>query len=381
MRFISKKSYIIIVNNNGGKMRKISFFILISFIIVGIVSAQTITVTSPNGGESWQKGTSHNITWTSSGITTGTFTVRLFDGTTNIGIIQAGIPCTDGAHSIPWIVGNLAGGGTASSGSNFKIKVRQASLAPKDFSNAPFTISEVVGPTESITVTNPHTGDIWYKGDTKTITWTKTGTMDSNVKISLRDSTSTTNILDITNSTLNDGNFSWEIPTLVTPGNYVIRVRTMDNEVYGDSELFSIKKKFTFPSIKKTKTQHIPLCTIKEVNPIFTTSDKVTFRVKYSFSPSAAISVAGRPARYHLVAYVPNSKSAGRLYFSCTASTFQGIPIGQEKLYAIDVIYGSDRNQPPIFKSGTVEFVILSIYNSEKPVCSKKIDFYHEWHH
>jgi hypothetical protein len=84
MRFISKKSYIIIVNNNGGKMRKISFFILISFIIVGIVSAQTITVTSPNGGESWQKGTSHNITWTSSGITTGTFTVRLFDGSTNI---------------------------------------------------------------------------------------------------------------------------------------------------------------------------------------------------------------------------------------------------------------------------------------------------------
>jgi hypothetical protein len=40
-------------------------------------------------------------------------------------------------------VGNLAGGGTASSGSNFKIKVRQASLAPKDFSDAPFSITQL----------------------------------------------------------------------------------------------------------------------------------------------------------------------------------------------------------------------------------------------
>jgi len=364
-------------------MRKLSFFILISFIIVGIVSAQTITVTSPNGGENWIKGTTHNITWTSSGITSGTFTVRLFDGTTNIGIIQAGIPCTDGAHSIPWIVGNLAGGGTASSGSNYLVKIRQASLAPKDFSDAPFTITEPGGepPTGSITVTNPHTGSNWCKGSTYTIQWTKTGTMDSNVKIKLRNSTSTAVVIDIISFIPNNGSYSWLIPASVSPGNYVIRVRTMDNEVYGDSESFSIKKKFTFPSIKETKTQPIPLCTIKEVNPIFTTSDKVTFQVKYSFSPSAAISIADRPARYRLVAYVPNSKSAGRLYFSCTASTFQGIPIGQEKLYTIDVIYGSDRNQPPIFKSGTVEFVILSIYNSEKPVCSKKIDFYHEWHH
>jgi hypothetical protein len=140
-------------------------------------------------------------------------------------------------------VGNLAGGGTASSGSNYLVKVRQASLAPKDFSDAPFTISSGEGPpTGSITVTSPHSGDTWYKGDTKTITWTKTGTMDSNVKIRLRNSTSTTNILDITNSTLNDGNYSWEIPTSVAPGNYVIRVSTTDSQVYGDSDVFQIKE-------------------------------------------------------------------------------------------------------------------------------------------
>jgi hypothetical protein len=92
----------------------------------------------------------------------------------------------------------------------------------------------------SITVTSPHSGDTWNVGSTYAITWTKTGTMDSNVKISLRDSTSTTKILDIINSTLNDGNYSWEIPTSVAPGNYVIRVSTTDSQVYGDSEAFTI---------------------------------------------------------------------------------------------------------------------------------------------
>ncbi len=88
------------------KSFKILLFALIVLFIHSVAYSQSITVTSPNGGENWVKGTTHNITWTSSGITSGTFTVRLFDGTTSIGIIQAGIPCTDGVHSIPWTVGN-----------------------------------------------------------------------------------------------------------------------------------------------------------------------------------------------------------------------------------------------------------------------------------
>jgi len=238
----------------------------------------------------------------------------------------------------------------------------------------------------TIKVEEPHAGDIWYKGHTYNITWTKTGNAGVNVKINIfRNSIIPANFVEQLTGP-NSGSKSWPIASSYANGTYYIRIKGVDSSwndtgVYGDSEYFSIKKKLVFPSIKKIKMQPIPLCTIMEANPIFTSSDKVTFRVKYSFSPSAAISIADRPARYRLVANVPNSKSAGRLYFSCTASPFQGIPIGQEKLYTIDVIYGSDHNQPPIFKSGTVEFIILSIYNSEKPLCSKKIDFYHEWHH
>ncbi len=177
------------------KSFKILLFAVIILFIHSIAYSQSITVTSPNGGENWIKGTTRNITWTSSGITSGTFTVRLFDGTTNIGIIQAGIPCTDGAHSIPWIVGNLAGGGTASPGSNFKIKVRQASLAPNDFSDAPFTISEVVGPTGSITVTSPNGGENWIKGTTRNITWTSSGITTGTFTVRLFDGTTNIGII------------------------------------------------------------------------------------------------------------------------------------------------------------------------------------------
>ena len=104
---------------------------------------------------------------------------------------------------------------------------------------------------QSITVTSPHAGDTWYKGDTKTIAWTKTGSMGNFVKIKLRNSTSTAVVLDIISHIPNNGNYSWEIPTSVASGNYVIRVRTMDNAVYGDSTVFTIAAELTFrpPSV------------------------------------------------------------------------------------------------------------------------------------
>ncbi len=235
---------------------------------------------------------------------------------------------------------------------------------------------------QSIIITSPHAGDTWYKGHAYNITWNSSGIPAStNMKINIfKNSINTANFIEQI-TTINDGSENWLIGTGYVTGTFYIRIKTSDNAVHGDSDGFSVKKKFTLLPVNNLKRQHIPLCTIKEVNSIFTTSDKVTFRVKYSFSPTASISIVDRPARYRLVAYIPNSKSAGRLYFSCTTSPFQGIPIGQEKTYIIDVIYSSDLNQPPIFKSGTAEFVIFSIYNSENPVCSKKIDFYHEWHH
>ena len=46
------------------------------FVITALyVNAATITVTSPNGGESWNSCTSKNITWTNSG-TSGYYNIE-----------------------------------------------------------------------------------------------------------------------------------------------------------------------------------------------------------------------------------------------------------------------------------------------------------------
>ncbi len=97
-----------------------------------------------------------------------------------------------------------------------------------------------IGYSQSITVTSPHSGETWYKGSYYhyTIRWTKRGDMNANVKIRLYQGDS--RVLSITDSTPNDGEYEWTIPESVDEGTYKIRVKTIDNAVYDDSEDFSI---------------------------------------------------------------------------------------------------------------------------------------------
>ncbi len=96
-----------------------------------------------------------------------------------------------------------------------------------------------IGYSQSITITSPHSGNCWEKGKTYTITWTKSGTMNANVKIRLYQGG--TKILSITDSTPNNGSYGWTVPATVADGSYYIRVKTTDNAVYDDSDTFQIK--------------------------------------------------------------------------------------------------------------------------------------------
>ena len=51
-------------------MRKFYHLLLAGLLLflAGAVSAQTITITAPNGGNNWNGCTNQNITWTTSGI-------------------------------------------------------------------------------------------------------------------------------------------------------------------------------------------------------------------------------------------------------------------------------------------------------------------------
>ncbi len=91
---------------------------------------------------------------------------------------------------------------------------------------------------QTITVTSPHTGDTWTKGQKYTIRWTKSGSMSNFVKIRLYQGN--TKVLGIVDRTDNDGSYDWTVPDTINPGIYRIRVKTVDNQVYDDSENFTI---------------------------------------------------------------------------------------------------------------------------------------------
>jgi hypothetical protein len=90
-----------------------------------------INVTSPNGGEDWQVGSIHNITWTSSGLTGGVhLEYSINDGVSWIDIVES----TPNTGSYSWTIPNNPSG-------TCKARVVDTDGTPSDISDAVFTIS------------------------------------------------------------------------------------------------------------------------------------------------------------------------------------------------------------------------------------------------
>lgn len=92
----------------------------------------------------------------------------------------------------------------------------------------------------SIDVVIPGKNTTWYKTKSYTIQWWPMGYTDRNVKIRLFNKAGTVKILSIIDSTGNGGKFHWTIPGTVPTGEYRIRVKTLNNKFYDDSEVFKI---------------------------------------------------------------------------------------------------------------------------------------------
>lgn len=95
-----------------------------------------ITVSSPNGGEAWQIGTSRDITWSSAGLT-GNIKITLYRYGVLLGVIADNIDPAVGHYL--WTVGQHSGG-AAPAGSGYKIKIKEKSTAFADSSDATFTL-------------------------------------------------------------------------------------------------------------------------------------------------------------------------------------------------------------------------------------------------
>ncbi|HEX8824090.1 MAG TPA: lamin tail domain-containing protein [Archangium sp.] len=114
--------------------------IIKDFLIPGDTATASVTVTSPNGGESWVGGSSQAITWTASGVTNVKLEYTL-DGSTWT-VITSSTAASTGSYT--WTVPSSAT--TAA-----KVRVSDAAnSAITDTSNAAFTLTTSTGGTAQV---------------------------------------------------------------------------------------------------------------------------------------------------------------------------------------------------------------------------------------
>jgi len=180
-----------------------------------------ITVTSPNGGEDWQVGSSQNITWNSSG-TSGDVHIEY---STNNGSDWSDVIAStsdDGTHS--WTIPDAPSG-------NCLVKVSDTDGDPTDASDAVFTISP--SPVPFISVTAPNGGEDWEVGSSQNITWNSSGTSgDVHIEYSTNNGSDWS---DVIASTSDDGTHSWTIPDAPS-GNCLVRVSDADGDPTDQSD-------------------------------------------------------------------------------------------------------------------------------------------------
>jgi hypothetical protein len=89
-------------------------------MVCGSVAAQSLTLTSPNGGESWAIGSQKNITWTANNVS-GNLRILLAKNNALVGVIAKNLNPADGSYT--WTVGNYEGG-KAVPGSGYQMRIQ-----------------------------------------------------------------------------------------------------------------------------------------------------------------------------------------------------------------------------------------------------------------
>jgi len=207
---------------------------MITFLMVmgmGLIFSQSITVTAPAGGATWHKGDTPTITWTKSGTMDANVKITLRNADASLHTVITMSTPNDGSY--PWMIPGSIPNGT------YLMRVKTVDNAVTDDSPA-FTIADAAPEAASINITSPVASTDWCLGENGVVNWTKSGTMDANVKITLRNSDGSLNTVMIM-STPNDGNYSWPVPSGFAVGNYKVRVKTVDNAVFDESNTFEIK--------------------------------------------------------------------------------------------------------------------------------------------
>jgi len=217
--------------------------------------AGTITIAKPSGGDTWVKGQPCIVTWTQTGSLPNQVVITLMNSTATAVVKTLADPASNSGSYQGTAPADVADG---------QYRVRVTAKGTQVLGDSQVFNIAGVPPIGTITVTKPASAEIWCNGQLHTINWTWTGSLPSQVTISLMNSTATAVVQQLGAPTANSGNITGTFPVDVAPGSYRIRVQAFGADVYGDSQVFAISPnsiKITQPTTesiwKETMTRSI----------------------------------------------------------------------------------------------------------------------------
>jgi hypothetical protein len=188
----------------------------------------SITVTTPNGGETWYAGNTYPIGWTYTGDPGAQVKITLLKADKLVKTIKSATSTIKG--SFIWAIPTAQ-----TPGDDYKIKVVSTTKGScLDVSDNVFSIK----PPQPITVLTPSGGENWKVGSTYTLKWKSTLDIGSAVKVELLkgDTVVQTIATGAPSGSLGTGSCRWKIRnSLAYDADYRIRVTSNTNVSYTDT--------------------------------------------------------------------------------------------------------------------------------------------------
>ena len=208
-------------------------------LLAGFLSAQSVTVASPNGGESWTQGSSRAITWSYQNAGTVKVSLILRNAGGVVGTIKSNVELAAGSWT--WAsVGRLEDGTMAAPGSDYVVRIRDVGNTFGDNSDGRFSIAATQPPV--ITVTRPNGGEEWPYLNKEPVNWDCAGMPATTpVKMLLYGEQGEFLCTIFPNLTAGQGSYLWTVGTAqgmeAVPhrDRYRIRVATLDDSTFGQS--------------------------------------------------------------------------------------------------------------------------------------------------
>ncbi len=197
-----------IVTDNGTPARSDSKTISID------IARMQLSLTSPNGGETWIRYAAQNITWSCTPAAAPYVKFKLFKGGVFQRFMSGDVPNTG---TWTWTVPE-----DLETGSDYTVMIYTPDYAYTDTSDAPFSVT--ISP---ILLTSPNGGEAWARGTTHTLTWSAEAYTGDSVKFKLYKNDVFMQFLGGIKP--NTGHWDWTLPADLEPGSdYRIMLYTPD---------------------------------------------------------------------------------------------------------------------------------------------------------